>query len=54
MGGLAPCTKPGAGPVMLFNGRSIVDIIVEKGLGVERVPLYAFYERLSDLELEDE
>jgi restriction system protein len=46
--------KAGAVPIILFNGQSIVDIMIDKGLGVERVPLYAFYERLGDLELDDE
>jgi restriction system protein len=41
-------------PVILYNGESIVDIMIEKGLGVERVPLYALYERMSDVELGDE
>lgn len=40
--------KPGAVPVILLNGESIVDLMIEKGLGVERVPLYAYYERPSD------
>jgi hypothetical protein len=37
--------------VILFDGPSIVEIMIEKGLGVERVPHHAFHERLSDLEL---
>ena len=41
--------KKGAVPVILLNGESIVDLMIEKGLGVERVPLYAYYMRPSDL-----
>jgi restriction system protein len=40
--------KPGAVPVILLNGESIVNLMIEKGLGVERVPLYAYYERPGD------
>jgi restriction system protein len=42
-------------PVLLFNGESIVDIMIEKGLGVERQPLYAYYERPGDFsDIEEE
>ena len=40
--------KKGAVPVILLNGESIVSLMIDKGLGVERVPLYAFYERPAD------
>jgi restriction system protein len=40
--------KAGAVPVILLNGESIVNLMIEKGLGVERVPLYAYYERPGD------
>jgi restriction system protein len=46
--------KKGAVPIILLNGESIVDLMIEKGLGVQRVPLYAFYERPDDFsDLED-
>jgi hypothetical protein len=35
-------------PVILLNGESIVDLMIEKGLGVDRVSLYAYYERPGD------
>jgi restriction system protein len=41
--------KPGAVPVILLNGNSIVDLMIEKGLGVQREPLYAYYERFDEL-----
>lgn len=47
--------RPGAVPIILLNGESIVDLMVERGLGVERVPLYIYYERPTDfLEREEE
>jgi restriction system protein len=47
--------RRGAVPVILLNGQSIVNLMIEKGLGVDRVPLYAFYERSADFaEAEDE
>jgi restriction system protein len=41
--------KKGAVPIVLLNGESIVNLMIEKGFGVERVPLYAYYERPTDL-----
>jgi len=41
--------KSGAVPIILLNGESIVTLMIEKGLGVQRVPLYAYYERPGDL-----
>lgn len=41
--------KPGAVPVILLNGESIVDLMIEKGLGVQREPLYAYHERFDEL-----
>jgi len=41
--------KSGAVPVRLLNGESIVTLMIEKGLGVQRVPLYAYYDRPGDL-----
>ncbi len=38
----------GAVPIILLNGESIVQIMVEKGLGVERRPLYLYYEKVQD------
>lgn len=40
--------KKGAVPVILLNGESIVDLMIQKGVGVERVPLYMYYERPAD------
>lgn len=40
--------RRGAVPVILLNGERIVGLMIEKGLGVQRVPLYAYYERPSD------
>lgn len=41
--------KRGAVPVILINGEGIINLMIEKGFGVERVPLYMYYERPSDL-----
>ncbi|MBU0492156.1 MAG: Mrr restriction system protein [Chloroflexi bacterium] len=46
--------KRGAVPVILLNGESIVNLMIEKGLGVERVPLYVYYERPTDFVETDE
>ena len=40
--------KKGAVPIILLNGESIVDLMIQKGIGVERVPLYMHYERTAD------
>lgn len=40
--------RRGAAPIILLNGESIVDLMIDKGLGVQRVPLYAYYERPAD------
>lgn len=40
--------KKGAVPIILLNGESIVNLMIEKGFGVKRVPLYAYYERPTD------
>jgi len=40
--------KKGAVPVILLNGESIIVLMIQKGIGVERVPLYMYYERPSD------
>lgn len=42
------CLKRGAVPIILLNGEGIVNLMIEKGLGVERVPLYLYYERPAD------
>ena len=39
--------KGGAVPIILLDGESIVDLMLAKGLGVRRVPLYA-YELVPD------
>lgn len=41
--------KKGAAPIILLNGESILDLMIEKGLGVARTPLYLFEERPEDL-----
>jgi restriction system protein len=46
--------RRGAVPIILLNGESIVSLMIEKGLGVERVPLYAYYERPGDFSDIDE
>ncbi|MDH5439889.1 MAG: restriction endonuclease [Candidatus Bathyarchaeota archaeon] len=45
--------KRGAVPIILLNGESIVELMIQKGIGVERVPLYMYYERSTDF-LEEE
>jgi len=40
--------KKGAVPIILLNGKSIVDLMIQKEIGVERTPLYMYYERPSD------
>lgn len=40
--------KKGAVPIILLNGESIVDLMIQKGIGVERIPLYMHYERSAD------
>ena len=40
--------RKGAVPIILLNGESIVDLMIQKGIGVERVPLYMYYERPAD------
>ncbi len=41
--------KSGAVPVILLNGEGIVTLMIEKGIGVQRVPLYAYYEQPGEL-----
>jgi restriction system protein len=41
--------KQGAVPIILLNGDSIVDLMIERGLGVQREPLYAYYEQFDEL-----
>lgn len=45
--------KRGAVPIILLNGESIVNLMVQKGFGVERVPLYLYYERPADFTEEE-
>jgi len=40
--------KKGAVPIILLNGESIVDLMIQKGIGVDRTPLYMYYERSAD------
>jgi restriction system protein len=47
--------RRGAVPIILLNGQSIVDLMIEKELGVRCEPLYLYYERPDDLtETEEE
>jgi len=39
--------KKGGVPVILVNGKRIVNIMIEKEIGVERTPLYMYYDRDS-------
>lgn len=41
--------QPGAVPIILLNGNSIVDIMIEKGFGVSKRPLYLFFDTLESL-----
>jgi restriction system protein len=45
--------KKGAVPIILLNGESLIDLMIEKSLGVERVPLYLYHKHPSDF-LEEE
>ncbi|WP_219642918.1 restriction endonuclease [Cohnella sp. CFH 77786] len=40
--------QQGAVPIVLLNGDSIVQMMIEKGLGVLRKPLYLYYEKFDD------
>jgi len=40
--------KSGAVPIILLNGESIVDLMIQKGIGVERIPIYMYFERPAD------
>ena len=41
--------RRGAVPVVLFNGQSIVRLMVEREVGVNRTPLYAYQDTVDDL-----
>jgi restriction system protein len=41
--------KKGAVPIILQNGESILTLMLEKGLGVSRTPLYLYEERPDEL-----
>ena len=40
--------RKGAVPVILLKGESIVDLMIQKGIGVECSVLYMYYERPAD------
>jgi len=40
--------KKGAVPIILLNGESIIDLMITKSIGAERIPLYLYYERPVD------
>lgn len=46
--------KKGAVPIILLNGEGIVTLMIEKGLGVSRTPLYIYEERPDELVGESE
>lgn len=46
--------KKGAVPIILLNGEKIVDIMIAKNVGVEKVPLHMYFERPDDLAEEEE
>jgi len=37
--------KKGAVPIILLNGESILDLMIQKEIGVQKVPLYQYYDR---------
>jgi len=37
--------KKGAVPIILLNGKSILDLMIQKEIGVQKVPLYQYYDR---------
>jgi hypothetical protein len=41
--------KKGAVPIILLNGEKIVDIMIDRGVGVEKIPLFMYLERPADL-----
>lgn len=45
--------KKGAVPIILLNGVSIVDLMIQKGIGVESVPLYLHYESPADFAIDE-
>lgn len=46
--------KRGAVPIILINGDGIVDLMIQKEIGLERVPLYMYYERPADFAEEEQ
>ena len=46
--------RKGAVPIILLNGDSILDLMIQKGIGVEREPLYQYYERPIDFTEKEE
>ncbi len=40
--------KKGAVPIILLNGESIVDLMIQKEIGVQRIPMNMYYERPAD------
>jgi restriction system protein len=41
--------QQGAVPIILMNGQSIVDVMIDKGFGVIKKPLYLYYEKLQQI-----
>ncbi|WJQ81013.1 restriction endonuclease [Brevibacillus brevis] len=41
--------QQGAVPIILMNGESIVDLMIEKGFGVIKKPLFLYYEKFQDV-----
>lgn len=40
--------RKGAVPIVLLNGQAIVDLMIEKGLGIERIPMYKYILKPED------
>jgi len=40
--------KKGAVPIILLNGESIVKLMIQREIGVERIPMHMYYERPAD------
>jgi restriction system protein len=45
--------KKGAVPIILVNGDGIVDLMIQKEVGLKRVPVYMYYERPTDFAEEE-
>ena len=41
--------RKGAAPIILFDGEQLVQIMIEKGIGVKRVPVEVYEDQVEDL-----